>query len=226
MLVLIAGGGSVGRHMASRLAASNHEIRIIDNDLKVVETRSKQSVFGVTWVFGDACDVGVLDRAGARQADVFASVTGDDEDNLVVSLLAKQEFGVPRVIGRVNNPRNEWLFTEMWGIDISVSTPQLLTSLVEEAVSVGALVRLLSLQRGRANLIEVTLTEHSPAIGKRISETHMPREAAVVAVIRSGHVIVPSPDLVLAAGDETIVLLTGSTEDEDALRAALVGEGH
>ncbi len=226
MLVLIAGGGSVGRHMASRLAASGHQIRIIDNDLKVVETRSKQAVFGVTWVFGDACDVGVLDSAGAREADVFTSVTGDDEDNLVVSLLAKQEFGVPRVIARVNNPRNEWLFTEMWGVDIAVSTPQLLTSLVEEAVSVGALVRLLSLERGRANLVEVTLTTDSPAVGTRISESHLPREAAVVAVIRAGHVIVPSPDLVLLDGDETIVLLTGSTEDEDALRIALVGEEH
>lgn len=224
MLVLIAGGGSVGRHMAARLAGSGHEVRIIDKNAEVFELRSKQATFGVTWVFGDACDVGVLSSSGAREADVFASVTGDDEDNLVVSLLAKQEFGVPRVIGRVNNPRNEWLFTEMWGVDFAVSTPQLLSALVEEVVSVGALVQLLSLQRGRANLSEVTLTASSPAVGLRIAETAMPREAAVVAVIRAGHVLVPAPDMILLDGDETIVLLTGSTEDEDAVRNALVGE--
>lgn len=222
MLVLLAGGGSVGRHMASRLAGSGHEVRIIDKTAAVVESRSKEATFGVSWIFGDACDVGVLSAAGAREADVFASVTGDDEDNLVISLLAKQEFGVPRVIARVNNPRNEWLFTEMWGVDFAVSTPQLLSALVEEAVSVGALVQLLSLQRGRANISEVTLTADSPAVGRQISETGMPREAAVVAVIRAGHVLVPAPDMVLLAGDETIVLLTGSAEDEHAVRHALL----
>jgi trk system potassium uptake protein len=226
MLVLIAGGGSVGRHMANRLASSGHEVRIIDKSSQVVESRSKEASLGVSWIFGDACDVGVLSAAGARVADVFASVTGDDEDNLVISLLAKQEFGVPRVIARVNNPRNEWLFTDMWGIDFAVSTPQLLSALVEEAVSVGALVQLLSLQRGRANISEVTLTPESPAVGKRISETALPREAAVVAIIRAGHVLVPAPDMILLEGDETIVLLTGSTEDEDGVRKALVGEAN
>ena len=224
MLVLIAGGGSVGRHMASRLAGSGHQIRILDKSAEVVEFRSKQAVFGVSWVLGDACDVGVLSAAGAREADVFASVTGDDEDNLVISLLAKQEFGVPRVIARVNNPRNEWLFTEMWGVDTSVSTPQLLSALVEEAVSVGALVQLLSLQRGRANLVEVTLTSTSPAAGRQISEAGLPREAAVVAIIRAGHVLVPADDMVLLEGDETIVLVTGSSDDEETLRRALVGQ--
>lgn len=224
MLVLIAGGGSVGRHMASRLASSGHEVRILDKNAEVIEFRSKQAIFGVTWVLGDACDVGVLSSAGAREADAFASVTGDDEDNLVVSLLAKQEFGVPRVIARVNNPRNEWLFTEMWGVDTAVSTPQLLSALVEEVVSVGALVQLLSLERGRANLVEVTLTTSSPALGRQISEAGLPREAAVVAIIRAGHVLVPSLEMVLLEGDETIVLMTGSSEDDESLRLALVGK--
>ena len=142
----------------------------------------------------------------------------------MISLLAKQEFGVPRVIARVNNPRNEWLFTEMWGVDTSVSTPQLLSALVEEAVSVGALVQLLSLQRGRANLVEVTLTSTSPAAGRQISEAGLPREAAVVAIIRAGHVLVPADDMVLLEGDETIVLVTGSSDDEETLRRALVGQ--
>ena len=98
-------------------------------------------------------------RPGVDKADVVAAVTGDDEDNLVISLLAKQEFGVPRVVARVNNPKNEWMFNEMWGVDVAVSTPHLLTALVEEAVSVGTLVRLLSFEGGKARLAEVTLAD-------------------------------------------------------------------
>ena len=96
---------------------------------------------------------------------MVVAATGDDEDNLVVSLLAKQEFAVPRVVARVNHPKNQWLFNESWGVDVSVSTPQLLTALVEEAVSVGSLVRLLRFEGGNAHLVEVTLADDSPAAG-------------------------------------------------------------
>jgi trk system potassium uptake protein len=224
MKIMIIGGGSVGRHMAGQLTAAGHEAVIIDNDASVVDRRSKNDELpGVTWVHGDGCAVDVLSNAGALGCDVFTAVTGDDEDNLVASLLAKQEFGVQRVIARVNNPRNEWLFTEMWGVDIAVSTPHLLTSLVEEAVTVGSLVRLLSLQRGRANLLEVTLAANSPACGKTLAECNLPREAAVVAVIRDGHVIVPAPNTVLHENDETVVLMTGNVDNEGALQRALIG---
>jgi trk system potassium uptake protein len=223
MKIIIIGGGSVGRHMAGQLTAAGHQATIIDNDASVVDRRSKDDMAGVTWVHGDGCAVDVLQRAGALECDVFTAVTGDDEDNLVASLLAKQEFGAQRVIARVNNPRNEWLFTEMWGVDIAVSTPHLLTSLVEEAVTVGSLVRLLSLQRGKANLLEVTLAANSPACGKTLAECALPREAAVVAVIRGGHVIVPSPNTVLHENDETVVLMSGNLNDEAALQRALIG---
>src|SRR5207244_5596593 len=113
-----------------------------------------------------ACEVSQLEEAGLAQADVVAAVTGDDEDNLVVSLLAKQEFGVPRVVARVNHPKNEWLFNETWGVDVSVSTPHLLTALVEEAVTVGSLVRLLQFAEGKARLVEVTLAEDAPVQGR------------------------------------------------------------
>jgi trk system potassium uptake protein len=224
MKILIAGGGSVGRHMAAQLAAAGDQPLIVDNDFAMVGRRREAAgSSGVRWMVGDACDVSVLEQAGARTADVFTAVTGDDEDNLVASLLAKQEFGIPRVIARVNNPGNEWLFNEMWGVDIAVSTPHLLTSLVQEAVSVGALVRLLSLQRGRANLVEVTLSPQSPACGRTIAASCLPREAAVVAMIRSGHVIVPTVDTVLNVHDEIVVLLTGTADDETALHRALIG---
>ena len=127
-----------------------------------------------TWHDGDACELDTLAASGVERADVVAAVTGDDEDNLVVSLLAKQEFGVPRVVARVNNPKNEWMFNELWGVDVSVSTPHLITALVEEAVSVGAFVRLLSFEGGKARLAEVRLAEGSPADGKEIVDLGVP----------------------------------------------------
>ena len=141
-------------------------------------------------------------------------MTGDDEDNLVISLLAKQEFGVPRVVARVNNPKNEWLFNEVWGVDTAVSTPHLLTALVEEAVAVGSFIRLLSFEGGRAKLAEVTLAPGSPVDGKTIEELGVPRDATVVAVLRNERLIVPRGDTMLRVGDEVIVLVTVDSEDE------------
>ncbi len=222
MRVIIAGGGSVGRYMAGQLQDSGHEVTLIDNDTAVVtQGRATRTPVGVTWWLGDACEVATLTSVGAAQADVVAAVTGDDEDNLVVSLLCKQEFAVPRVLARVNNPKNEWMFTDMWGVDVSVSTPHLLTALVEEAVTVGSFVRLLSLEGGKARLAEVTLAAGSPAIAKELTNLGLPRESTVVAVLRDGHVVVPRGDTVLHQGDEVLVLVTGGVEDD--VRRALVG---
>ena len=122
---------------------------------------------GVEWFIADACEVTSLKEAGLERCDVVVAATGDDEDNLVVSLLAKQEFAVPRVIARVNHPKNEWMFNENWGVDLSVSTPHLITALVEEAVTVGRLVRLFTFRQGGANLVELTLPATSPLAGHR-----------------------------------------------------------
>ena len=154
-------------------------------------------------------------------ADVVAAVTGDDEDNLVVSLLAKQEFGVPRVIARVNNPNNYWMFNDMWGVDVSVSTPHLITSLVQEAVSVGNLVRLMQLKGGIAELVEVTLADNSPACDRPLGELHFPRSASVVAVVRDSRVLLPEPAMVLRAGDEVMALIT--EDAELAVQQILIG---
>ena len=175
----------------------------------------------VTWFEGDACEVSTLHRAGMADADVVVAATGDDEDNLVVSLLAKQEFAVPRVVARVNHPKNHWLFNETWGVDVSVSTPHLLTALVEEAVSVGSLVRLLQFAEGEARLVEVTLAEDAPVKGQPLSEIDMPRDATIVAVIRNQRVVVPRGDTVLHAHDEVIALVTD--ESEDPVKALLIG---
>ena len=222
MKVIIAGAGSVGRYMAEQLQGSGHQVTLIDNNVALVNnSRPKDSIGGVTWYLGDACEVATLEAAGVADADVVAAVTGDDEDNLVVSLLSKQEFAVPRVVARVNNPKNEWMFNDMWGVDVSVSTPHLLTGLVEEAVTVGSFVRLLSLEGGKARLAEVTLAGDSPAIAREIADLGLPRESTVVAVLRDGHVVVPRGDTVLREGDEVLVLVTGGSEDD--VRRALVG---
>jgi len=213
--VVIAGGGSVGRFIAEQLHREGHVVSILEQDAGVVgrAVRSGEPV-GVTWHEGDACEIGVLAAVGLDDADVIAAVTGDDEDNLVISLLAKQEFGVPRVVARVNNPKNEWLFNEMWGVDVSVSTPHLLTALVEEAVAVGSFIRLLSFEGGRAKLAEVTLAADSPLDGQTIEELKVPRDATIVAVLRNERLIVPRGDTMLRAGDEVLVLVTTESEEE------------
>lgn len=215
MRVVIAGAGSVGSHIAEDLVKAGHEVVVVEVDAaRVTRAEADGDPAGVTWVVGDACEVSVLARASTETADVVAAVTGDDEDNLVISLLAKQEFAVPRVVARVNSPKNEWMFTEMWGVDVSVSTPHLLTALVEEAVSVGTLVRLLSFEGGRARLSEARLTAESPSVGRDLAELPLPRGSTVVAIVRDDHVIVPRGDSVLRAGDEVLVLSTPDVEDE------------
>ncbi len=220
MKVAIAGAGSVGTAIAQDLAANHHEVLLLEQDPEVVERL--RGTLDVTWLIVDACEVSSLDAAGLSTADVVVAATGDDEDNLVISLLAKQEFAVPRVVARVNHPKNQWLFNQSWGVDVSVSTPQLMTALVEEAVSVGSLVRLLQFEGGNAHLVEVTLAETSPAAGRSVADLGIPRDATVVAVVRQDHLVVPRGDTVLGAGDEVLLLVTGTAED--AVHDLLVGD--
>ena len=221
MRVVITGAGAVGRHLAVDLAHRGHDIVLIEQDPDVID-KAEDWTEDVELLLGDACEPWVLEKADLRSADVVVAVTGDDEDNLVTSLLAKQEYGVPRVLARVNHPRNEWLFNEQWGVDASVSPPHILTAMVEEAVTVGDLVRLLRLEGGRIGLVEVTLPEDSPTVGRPLYELRLPPDSAVVAVLREGHVVIPQPETVFAAGDEILALSSGGAEA--ALRSAIVGE--
>jgi trk system potassium uptake protein TrkA len=219
MRVAIAGAGNVGSFIANDLFAAGHDVLLIEQQPEILE-RSEVSD-GVEWFVGDACEVTSLADAGLEGCDVVVAATGDDEDNLVISLLAKQEFAVPRVIARVNHPENEWMFNENWGVDLSVSTPHLITALVEEAVTVGRLVRILSFEGGNARLVEVTLADDSPAIDKAIREMDVPRDATIVAVIRGEHVVMPRGDTVFEAGDEVLALVT--PESEEQVRQILTG---
>jgi trk system potassium uptake protein TrkA len=222
MRVVVTGGGAVGRHLASDLSDRGHAVTLIEQDRQEVERLTAWAP-KVNVMLGDACEPWVLEGADLASADVVVAATGDDEDNLVTSLLAKTEFAVPRVLARVNHPKNEWLFTEQWGIDAAVSPPHILTAMVEEAVTVGDLVRLIRLEGGRISIVEMTLPEGSPSVGRPLYELRLPPDSAIVAMLREGHVVIPQPESVFAAGDEVVAL--SSAESERALREAVVGAG-
>jgi trk system potassium uptake protein TrkA len=210
----------VGRHLAADLLERQHEITLIEQDPGTAG-KIENTAPGVEVVLGDACELWVLEKARVSEADVVVAATGDDEDNLVISLLSKQEYGVPRVLARVNHPKNEWMFTDQWGVDDAVSPPHILTSLVEEAVSVGDLVRLLRLQRGQVALVEMKLPPDSPNAQRPLYELRLPPDSAIVAIIREGHVVIPVPETVLAADDEILALASPDAEDE--FRRAVMG---
>jgi trk system potassium uptake protein TrkA len=219
MRVVVAGAGNVGRHLCHDLAERGHDVTLIEQEPVAVGRARAELRQEVTVLLGDACEPYILEEAKAGQADVVVAATGDDEDNLVVSLLAKQEFAVPRVVARVNHPSNEWMFTEQWGVDAAVSPPHILTSLVEEAVTVGDVVRLLKLDRSGAALVELTLQESSTAVGHPMYELRLPLDSAIVAIVREGHVVIPQPETVMVAGDE--VMAIAKPQAEEALRQAL-----
>ncbi|GIU86223.1 MAG: potassium transporter TrkA [Acidimicrobiia bacterium] len=219
MRVAIAGAGNVGLFIANDLASAGHEVQLIEQNPDVVDRLDLAE--GVEVVVADACEVSSLREAGLERCHVVVAATGDDEDNLVISLLSKQEFGVPRVIARVNHPKNEWLFNENWGVDVSVSTPHLITALVEEAVSVGRLVRILQFEGGNVRLVEVTLAPDAPVIDKAIKELDIPRDATIVAVLREEHVVMPRGDTVFQEGDEVLAMVTAEAEEE--VRQILTG---
>lgn len=216
MRVAIAGAGAVGRSIARELVRSEHEVMLIERKLEHIE---QPSVPEALWVHGDACELSNLETAELQTYEVVIAATGDDKANVVLSLLAKTEFGVRRVVARVNDPRNEWLFDESWGVDVAVSTPRMLASLVEEAVSVGDLVRLMTFRQGQANLVEVTLPDNTALAGKPVRKLQLPRDVALVTILRGGRVIVPQQDDPLEGGDE--LLFVASAEVEDELRAAV-----
>jgi trk system potassium uptake protein TrkA len=219
MRVAIAGAGNVGWYIARELVGNGHEVLLLE---KVPEVAARlDKVPGIDVRVADACEVNSLREAKVDTCDVMVAATGDDEDNLVVSLLSKQEFAVPRVIARVNHPKNHWLFNESWGVDLSVSTPHLITALVDEAVSVGRLVRLFQLEGGQVRLVEVTLAEDTPVAAQPIRDLQVPRDATLVAVVREDHVLFARGDTVLYPGDEVLALVT--TDSEESVRQLLTG---
>ncbi|HEV7908169.1 MAG TPA: TrkA family potassium uptake protein [Pseudonocardiaceae bacterium] len=216
MRIAIAGAGAVGRSIAQELVATGHHVMLIEKDRANFEPHTVEQA---EWVHADACELSSLEDAGMQLCDVVIAATGDDKVNLVVSLLAKTEFAVRRVVARVNDPSNEWLFTESWGVDVAVSTPRILAAMVEEAVTVGDMVRLLTLRQGEANLVEITLPQDTPLAGKPVNTLELPRDAALVTILRGGRVLVPQPDDSFEGGDELLFVAAADVERE--IRSAL-----
>ncbi len=218
MRVAIAGAGNVGRSIANELIDNGHQVMLIERQASVLRP---ERVPQAEWVLADACEVASLQRARLETCDVVVAATGDDKVNLVVSLLAKTEFAVNRVVARVNRAENEWLFNDQWGVDVSVSKPRLMAALVEEAVTVGDLVRLMTFRQSEANLVEITLPPSAPYVGHAVRDVPLPHDSALVAILRGKRVLVPSPDDPLEAGDELVFVVT--TEVEDAVRQVILG---
>ena len=218
MRVAIAGAGNVGRSIAQELIGNGHQVMLIERQPRQL---CPERVPEAEWVLADACEVDSLEEADLANCDVVVAATGDDKANLVLSLLAKTEFAVGRVVARVNRAENEWLFTEQWGVDVAVSKPRLMAALVEEAVTVGDLVRLMTFRQGEANLVEITLPLDAPFVGEPVRSVPLPRDSALVTILRGKRVLVPTPDDPLEAGDELIFVCTSEVEDQ--VRAVVLG---
>jgi len=224
MRIVIAGAGSVGRFVALRLLDHGHEVTLIDNQPDQLRVAS---VADADWVLADACSPDVLSDAGVREADALVAATGDDKANLVISLLAKADFGVPRVIARLNNPKNEWLFDDSWGVDVAVSTPRLMTALVEEAVSVGLPVLLFSFNQAEVSMYAFVLPDDSPALSRRVEDVALPPRTVLSSILRDGRPLTPSPDNLLEAGDELLLLVPDTGADSlTVLQRALGSPAH
>jgi trk system potassium uptake protein TrkA len=216
MNVLIVGAGKSGVYLAEKLRGGH--------DVTMVEVRPDRAKYvasrlpDVRVVRGDGCEPSVLDQANAGHTDLVAALTGDDEDNLVVSFLAKTTHSVPMVFARTNHPKNEWLFTKQWGVDVAVSTANIIYSLIDKEVSLGDVITLMGLSAENMVIDEIKLPADAAAVGKSLSELAMPKGAHIMAIISNGEVVVPRGDTVLGAGDDVLIL--SEVGEEKRLRGA------
>lgn len=219
MLAVIVGGGRGGSYLARDLQGQGYQVTVVDRRPDVV-AKLRQEIDGEV-ICGDGCNPQVLEQVGAAQAKLVVAMAHDDVDNLVICRLAKHQFHVPRVITRVNNPLNEWLYTKAWGVDVAISQVHLTAKVIEEEIGLGELVTLLKLNRGEAALVEMRLPEGSPAVGKAIRDLQLPADTVIVSIIRDGKLVIPRGDTSLQVGDE--VLAVSTVKAEPALKDALVG---
>jgi trk system potassium uptake protein TrkA len=210
MRVAIAGAGAVGRSVALELIDNGHAVLLIDKESRSIRP---DLVPDAQWLLADACELSSLEEAQLETCDVVIASTGDDKANLVIALLAKTEFSVPRTVGRVNHPSNEWLFSESWGVDVSVSTPRMMSALVEEAVTVGDLVRLFTFRQSNTNLVELTMPADSPHVGHRVADVPWPEDVVLVAILHDNTIHTPDKDHALESGDELLFVCPEEVED-------------
>ena len=219
MYILIVGAGKVGYFLAQRLVNDNHSVALIDKDKGICEGITRQ--LDILMINGDGCSPSVLKEAGIERADVVAAVTGDDEDNLIICQLAKERFSVQRTVARVNDPRNEHLFSEL-GVDVPIDATEILAKIIEEEVSFSDFVNLMSFKRGKLAIVRVDLPENSPVINKKVQDLTLPPQSVLISVIRGEDVVVPKGDTVLEARDEIIALTL--IENEQQLLNTFLGK--
>jgi len=209
MYVIIVGGGKVGTYLTSLLLAEGYRVKVLEARRDELP-RLQQDLPTEVVVLGNGTDPNVLEGAGIRQANVVAAVTGDDETNLVIASLARFEFNVPRVIGRVNNPKNAWLFTPAMGVDVALNQADLMARLIAEEMSLGDMMTLLKLRKGQFSLVEEKVHPTAVAAGKALRDLNLPSECIIVALIRKGQLIMPHGDTVLQPADEVLAVVHAS----------------
>jgi len=219
MNVLVVGGGKVGTRLAALLLAEGYKVKVIEVRRDEIPRLQKDLPAEVV-VSGSGTDPSVLEAAGIRQVQVLAAVSGDDEVNLVASSLGRFEFNVPRIIGRVNNPKNAWLFTPEMGVDVALSQADMMAHLIAEEMSLGDMMTLLKLRKGQFSLVEEKVDPTSIAAGKALRDLHLPQDCVLVSIIRKGQLIIPHGDVVLQPADEVLALVHAS---QAAQLATLLG---
>ncbi len=219
MYIVIVGAGRVGFNLAQKLIADKHTVAIIEKDKGRCEGIAQN--LDAMVIHGDGCDPKFLEQAKINRADVIAAVTADDEDNLVICQLAKEVFGIRRTVARVNNPRNEHVFSEL-GVDVPVNATTIIAKIIEEEASFEDFINLLTFKRGKLALVRVDLVDSSPVVDMQVKDISLPQNSVLVSIVRAENVIVPKGDTVLQKGDDVIALTT--IENEKALLDTLIGK--
>ncbi|MGV8049132.1 MAG: potassium channel family protein [Anaerolineaceae bacterium] len=213
MKVMIIGGGKVGTYLANYLVSEKHEVRLIElrpeEMPRILLDVPKEVIY-----LGNGTDPDVLEAAGIRKMDVVAAVTGIDEVNLVATSLARFEFMVPRTIARINHPKNAWMFTDAMGVDVALNQADLMAALIAEEMSLGDMITLHKLRKGKFDLVEEKVAPDAFATGKALKELKLPNQSTIVAVLRSGELIIPSGELQFQAADEVIAIVQKSQKKD------------
>jgi len=213
MFVIVVGGGNTGSQLAKFLLDAGHTVRVIDERPAVLEklgTEIPQEFI----INGDGSSPTVLEKAGVQKAQVLAAVTGSDETNLVVTSLGKFEFNVPRVIARINNSKNAWLFTPDMGVDVSLNQAEILARLTAEEMSIGDMMTMLKIRRGKYSLVEEKIAPQAPAIGKALKDLPLPTNCVISGIIRHGEIVMPRGVTILEEADEILALVDDSSRDQ------------